>query len=250
MEHTCIIIEDNEIERDALYMHLKNSELLNVVEVFSDALQAMKYLSLNAVDIVFSDIDMPHLNGTDLLKILTKPPIFIFTTSFSEYAAESYDLDALDFIVKPVTFNRLIKSANKAISYLELKKQINSGFLESTHQFDSEYFFFKDSKGISKMHYNELIYVESMGDFSKLYTANTTHVILISLKNLENQLPSSIFFRCHRQFILNINHIHIIKTNYIGLSNDFTVPISLKNRQDLLTSLVEPNTISRVQNKP
>lgn len=246
MIYSCLIVDDNEIERDAIEMHVKKIPSLKVVAVCKDGMEAASILSNTAVDIVFSDIDMPEISGTSLLKTLKTKPLFIFITSFSQYAAESFDLDALDFIVKPATFERLLKAANKAIEYLELKKLVNIAPNEASDDLNKEddYFFFRETKGITKLNYSEVIYIESMGDFSKIYTVGEKHVILVGLKNLEKQLPA-FFSRVHKQYIINVNHISTITSHEVHLSHNYIVPISASNRQELLDRIVDKKTLSR-----
>jgi len=185
----------------------------------------------------------------DLLKSLKKQPLFIFITSFSEYAAESFNLDALDFIVKPATFERILKATNKAIEYIELRKQVNKLPVENLNiddkTDDDDYFFFRETKGITKLKYNDVIYIESMGDFSKLFTRMDKHIILVSLKNLEKQLPSKIFSRVHKQYIINVNHIVTLTNHEVHLEHNFLVPISASNRQALLEKSIDKKILSR-----
>ncbi|RDC55754.1 DNA-binding response regulator [Pedobacter chinensis] len=247
MKYTCIIVDDNEIERDALEMHLKKIPSLDIIKVCKSGIEAASVLSHTDVDLVFSDIDMPELSGMALLKSTKNKPLFIFITSHSEYAVESFDLDAIDFIVKPATFERILKSVNKAIEYLELKKQISNEPIEDADfkKNHDDYFYFRETKGISKLKYNDVIYIESMGDFSKLFTRNDKHVILVSLKNLEKQLPGEIFTRVHKQYMININHITTLTNHEVHLDFNFVVPISVANRQELLENTIDKKILSR-----
>jgi len=248
MTYSCLIVDDNEIERDAIEMHLKKIPSLNIIAVCSNGIEASQILSSNTVDIVYSDIDMPELSGMDLLKSLKKQPLFIFITSFSEYAAESFNLDALDFIVKPATFERILKATNKAIEYLELKKLVGKEKTyadNSTNDEGGDHFFFRETKGITKLKYDDVIYIESMGDFSKLFTSSDKHIILVSLKNLEKQLPSKIFSRVHKQYIINVNHITTLTNHEVHLDHNFLVPISASNRQELLEKSIDKKILSR-----
>ncbi|TCD08331.1 response regulator transcription factor [Pedobacter frigidisoli] len=248
MTYSCLIVDDNEIERDAITMHLKKIPSLNIIAVCTNGIEAAQILSTTSIDIVFSDIDMPELSGMELLKTLKNQTQFIFITSFSEYAAESFNLDAIDFIVKPATFERILKATNKAMEYIELKKRVEKLPLEDL-TFDNEikddYFFFRETKGITKLKYDDVIYIESMGDFSKLFTSNDKHVILVSLKNLEKQLPSKIFKRVHKQYIINVNHIATLTNHEVHLNHKFVVPISAANRQELLEKSIDKKILSR-----
>ena len=247
MTYNCLIVDDNEIERDAIEMHLKKIPSLNIIAVCSNGIEASQILSSTAVDIVYSDIDMPELSGMDLLKSLKKQPLFIFITSFSEYAAESFNLDALDFIVKPATFERILKATNKAFEYLELKKLLGKEAPQDNNTVTDEddHFFFRETKGITKLKYDDVIYIESMGDFSKLFTTTDKHVILVSLKNLEKQLPAKFFARVHKQYIINIHHIATLTNHEVHLDHNFIVPISATNRQELLEKSIDKKILSR-----
>lgn len=247
MRYKCLVVDDHEIERDALEMHLRKISQLEIAAVCKDGMEAASVLSQTSIDIVFSDIDMPGLSGIGLLKSIKKQPLFIFITGHGQYAAESYDVDAIDFIVKPATFERVLKAANKAIAYLELKKQVNQltevAYTSATDEDD--HFFFRETKGITKLKYDEVIYIESMGDFSKIFTKKDMHIILVSLKNLEKQLPKTYFARVHKQFIINKNHITTLTNHEVHLIHDFVVPISAANRQDLLENAIDKKILSR-----
>ena len=246
MKYNCLIVDDNEIERDAIEMHLRKIPSLNIVDICENALEAMQVLRTKKIDIVFTDIDMPELSGLELLKSTLNKPIFIFITSYTEYAVESFNLDALDFIVKPATFTRILKATNKAIEYITLKsaldrEQIQNNKLEVDND---DFFFFKETKGISKLYYSDVVYVESMGDFSKIYTEKAMHVTLVNLKNLEIQFPASSFLRVHKQYIVNLKHISTLTNHEIHLNHNFVVPVSVTVRQQLLDQINE-KTITR-----
>ena len=246
MLYKCIIVDDNEIERDAIEMHIKKIPSLEIISVCKNGIEAVEILSTTAIDIVFSDIDMPELSGIALLKSIKNHPLFVFVTSHTEYAAESYDLDAIDFIIKPATFERVLKAANKAIEYLGLKNQVRNTVIDLPQRDnEDDYFFFKETKGITKLKYSDVIYIESMGDFSKLFTKIDKHIILVSLKNLEKQLPKNSFARVHKQYIININHIATLTNHEVHLDHDFIVPISASNRQELLENSIDKKILSR-----
>lgn len=243
MAYTCLIVDDNEIERDAIEMYLRKINLFEITGVCSSGIEAANAIANQSVDIVFSDIDMPEVSGMGLLKSIKNPPVFIFITSFSEYATESYNLDALDFIVKPATYERLLKSSNKAIEYLDLKKLSAQPAIVEPPAAQDDHFFLKETKGYTRLNYRDVVYIESMGDFSKIFTATTKHITLVNLKNLEKQLPV-IFLRIHKQYIINLNQISTISTNEIHLNHEYTVPLSMANKQELMEKISD-KTLSR-----
>ena len=243
MAYTCLIVDDNEIERDAIEMHLRKINQLKIAGVCSSGIDAANLIAKESIDIVFSDIDMPELSGMGLLKSIKNPPEFIFITSFAEYAAESFNLDALDFIVKPATYERLLKSSAKAIEYLDIKKLVSQKNIADPPLPLENHFFLKETKGYTRLNYNDVIYIESMGDFSKVFTATNKHITLVNLKNLEKQLPS-IFLRVHKQYIINLNQIATVSTNEIHLNHNHIVPLSMANKQELMEKIVD-KTLSR-----
>lgn len=245
MKYNCLIIDDNEIERDLLESYLSISTNFNIIASCESSITAAKILSdgRQHIDVVFSDIDMPDLSGLDLLKNLKNPPVFVFVTSYPEYALDSINLDALDFMVKPISLERLIKASNKVITYLNLK---NSATSEQQIQTTSEnYFFIKDAKGHVKIQFNDVLYIESLGDFSKLFLVEKKeHLVLVNLKNMEQQLPQETFARVHRQFIINFNALTGINGNELILSNNIKIPLGLAYRKDII-EFVNRNTYQR-----
>ncbi|MDF3077370.1 MAG: hypothetical protein K0S09_1259 [Sphingobacteriaceae bacterium] len=255
MKYRCLVADDNLIDRDLILQHLKKIGSIEVVAICSDGHEAAIALEQHQIDIVFSDIDMPDLSGIGLRKGLRNPPVFVFITSHFEYAVESFNLDIVDFVVKPLTFERFYKAANKAIEYLELKDAVGkangSSMLKPEDEIrireanSSDYFFIKETQGITKIRYSEVLYIESLGDYSKIFSVDNMHVTLINLKNLEKQLPDALFMRIHKQFIVGLEHVVTITANEAHLSNKQIVPLSAVSRQELIDRVVNDRVLSR-----
>lgn len=256
MKYNCIVVDDNLIERDLIKMHLERLGSLNVIAECENAQQAIQTAATNRIDIIFSDVQMPDMNGFELSRSFRVAPVFVFITSFTEFAAESFNVDAIDFVVKPASFERLQKAANKAIEYLELKKCFTEHKLNRKEDQENviitktadaqDFFFIKETNGFTKLHYADVLYVESMGDFSRIYTVqNVKHVILVSLKNFENQLPSAIFKRVHKQYVVNVWQIATITLTEVILNNKIPIPISNIYRHDLMDKVVNKKLLSR-----
>lgn len=264
MKYKCIIVEDNILERDALAMKLKKIDSLVVWAALADGMEAVSLLKSEDIDIVFSDIDMPDLSGIQLLKSLKNPPVFIFISSHSEHAAESFELDVIDYIVKPARIERLIKATNKAIEYINTKRNIHAEATVSAKTTQplqptalpgidliksidaQDYFFIKEKNTHIKLNMGDVLYIESMGDFSKIITTQQkTHFVLISLKNLEKQLPEKIFMRVHKQYIVNILHVQNISVSDIKLTSNDIVPVSIAYKQSLLDNLINKKSLTR-----
>lgn len=242
IKYKCVIADDNLIELDTLEFFLKKIEKIEIVAICNSGLEVFQILTEQKVDIVFSDIDMPELNGIDLLKSVKNPPIFVFITSFADYAVESFDLDVIDFILKPLTFDRLLKATNKAFEYLEIKKMVASEVKSK-----DDYFFIKDANGLTKLNYQDVVNIESYGDFSKVYTitGGKSHLVLANLKSIENQLPNDVFIRVHRQHIININHLSGIKNGDIILTQEKVIPLSSTFKQNL-DNILNDKIITRI----
>lgn len=249
--YSCLIADDQLIERDTIEMYLKKIKNIEIVATCADGLEAADILNKRPVDIVVSDIDMPGLDGLSLLKILKKPPVFIFISSHSEFAVESFNLDVIDYIVKPASFERVFKGISKAIEYLHLKDKIpvlgKDEFINTEKdKNDEKFIFIKDIQGFTKIQIDDILYFESMGDFSKIHTStNKKYVVLVSLKNIENQLSRLIFRRVHKQYIVNLNQILTIGVSEIVLYDQQAVPISGSYKQDLLDTVVKKTLLKR-----
>lgn len=238
MIYKCLVVDDNIIDRDVVEMNLSKIDSLLIVGKCCNGLEAAAILLEKEIDIIFSDIDMPDLNGMDLLKSLKTPPVFIFISSYPEHAAESYNHDVIDFIVKPVKLSRIVKAVNKAIEYIEIKKNIaNNKQHRNIISFDNslqekttlkDHFYIKENHDYIKIANKDVLYIESMGNFSRLFTVdNKKYITLVGLKNVELQLPLEDFMRVHKQFIINLNHITSISTSGdILLKANGVIPLS------------------------
>jgi len=242
--YNCLIADDNMLERDALEMHLRKIPQLDITAVCENGLEALQAISAGHFDLVFSDIEMPELTGFGVLKSLKNAPVFVFISSHGEFAIESYNLDVIDFIVKPVTFERLLKAVNKAIEYLELKR--NNGLKETPVTENDTYFFIKESNDLVKLEFEQVAYIESMGDFSKIFTLDDKrHITLVSLKNLELQLPPEYFTRIHKQYIINHHHISAISADEVKIAGKYIVSLSQAFRQELMSKVVNKKVVTR-----
>jgi len=243
--YTCIIADDNLLHRDLLALHLSRIGRLEIRASCTNGLEAYRFLTEEPVDIVFSDVNMPELSGLQLVKSLQSAPVFVFASDYPEFAAESYELDVIDYIVKPVSFERLLKAVNKAIEYIELKKLAAEKPAMQPNAAE-DYFFIRESSEIVKLRFEDVAYIESMGNFSKIYlVSGRFHVALVILKNLENQLPASFFIRVHKQYIINHAHLSSIGAGDITLCEKYTIPLSQSYRQCVLDKLVEHKIVNR-----
>ncbi len=252
MPYNLLVADDNLIERDAVAMILKKLPQTGSITTCEDGEEALKVLQTNTIDVVFSDINMPGLSGLNVLKNLTYPPPFVFITSYPDYAIEGFNLDAIDFVLKPVTFERLKKAAEKAFEYIALKTAARNNpstglneIIAAENPTDS-HFFIRETKGITRLRYSEVLYFESMGDFSKIYkTDGQSHIILSGLKSLESQLPDTLFKRVHKQYIINMDHLQTIARGEVFLTNRTSIPVSTVYKDEITAAFIKKDPIKR-----
>ena len=232
MTYTCIIVEDEPLARSLLENYIQKVPYLNLIQSFSDPLKALEYLRDNSVDILFSDIQMPEITGITLLKILQKKPLIILTTAYSEYAIEGYELDVLDYLLKPITFERFLKSVEKALLRLnsmnvktDEKNIPEIVVVNSTADAVQPFIFVKDGTKLVKIKLSDIMYIEGLKDYVSIYTPTQKVVSLQTLKALEIQLPEKQFIRIHNSYIVALEWIEAIQREKIQIGKVF-LPIS------------------------
>ncbi len=232
MTPTCIIVEDEPLARSLLENYIQKVPYLNLIQSFSDPLKALEYLRENSVDILFSDIQMPEITGITLLKVLQKKPLIILTTAYSEYALEGYELDVLDYLLKPITFERFLKSVEKATLRLNStnaktdQKNIPEIVIGNPNADAVQPFIFvKDGTKLVKIKLCDIIYIEGLKDYVSIHTSTQKVVSLQTLKALELQLPEKQFIRIHNSYIVALEWIEAIQREKIQIGKVF-LPIS------------------------
>lgn len=233
-----IIVDDEPLALEILEAHIANVPELNLVAKCSNAIEANKALQENDVDLMFSDIQMPQLSGIEFLRSLSNPPMVIFTTAYPEYAVEGFNLEALDYLLKPISFERFFKAANKAI---EKYKAENGGDINANSDSSEDYFFVKSDKKLVKTFYRDILYIEGLKDYVIIRTETGRVITLQTMKSLEAKLPSDMFQRIHRSYILNLTKIQALEGNMVELMEKGQaklIPIG-KNYRDDLVSMVE-----------
>ncbi|OPB84683.1 LytR/AlgR family response regulator transcription factor [Elizabethkingia ursingii] len=227
----CIIIDDEPLGRDVIESFVQEIPFLSLTESFGDSTEALLYLQNNTVDIIFSDIQMPKINGMELVKSLSNPPVIIFITAHRDFALDGFDTGATDYLVKPVRFDRFLKAVNRAKDYIALKQ------IPSIQQVNTDRIFIKSEGKLIKILLNEILYVEAQGDYLKIVIDSETYTTQATLKSMEEILTLPGFFRVQRSFILNIEAIRSVNANMVELINGKTISIAL-NKKDELFSLL------------
>ncbi len=221
----CIVIDDEPMAHQVLEHYISQTPGLYHLASFRNAVEAFEYLSKHPVDLLFLDIEMPLVNGLHFLKALTNKPKTIFTTAYKQYAFESYELDAVDYLLKPFSYERFIKAVNKA------------GLNTAAETVSTSHLLIKDNQGLLHLRQQDVMYVESCKDYVKVFTAEKSYLIYQTLKGMLEQLSSSHFLQVHRSYLVNKNYVQRMVDNKLILNNQFFIPIGPLYKKALLEAL-------------
>ncbi len=230
-----LIVDDEPLALDIIESYIEKIPDLELVARCDNAIDANEILQKEHVDLLILDIQMPQMTGIELVKSLRTAPKVIFTTAYSEYAVEGFELDAVDYLLKPVAFDRFMKAVNK----------VKDGNDKSHVAADDDYFFVKADKKLIKIHFNEILYIEGLKDYVIIKKEAGRVIALQTMKSLEAKLPSNIFMRVHRSYIVNIAKIKAVVGNSLELiENGKTKDIPIgKNYKDDLIAIIESNKL-------
>lgn len=221
MKIKCIAIDDEPLALQQISSYIDQTPFLEKVALCDSALQAMEVVNDHDIELMFVDINMPDINGLDFVRSLTKKPQVIFTTAYSEYAMEGFKVDALDYILKPISYAVFLKAANKAKIWFELNQKPAESI--KTNQ---DYLFVKSEYKLIRILLSEIKYIESSNEYIQIHLINEKPVTtLIRLKVMEEQLPKEQFMRVHRSFIVNLNQVKVIERNRIIFDNKVYIPV-------------------------
>ena len=228
MRIKCIIVDDEPLSQDVLKKYVVDTPTLELLEICSDAFEANQVIASNDVQLMFLDINMPKLSGISFSKTMIKPPLIVFTTAYPEYAIEGFEVDAIDYLVKPFSYERFLKATNKAIEKInlaQLKNIVSDSFI-----------LLKSDKKVFKVNYDDINYLQSFGDYIKVFTIDKCLVVHDTFKNMLEQLPVTYFQRIHKSYIVPLNKIKYIDGNQIKIADEL-LPIGLNFKEELLKRL-------------
>ncbi len=242
MNISCLIVEDEPLARNLLEQYIKKVPSLRLVQSCASPMVAVEILREQAVDLLFSDIQMPEITGITLLKILPKKPLVIFTTAYSEYALEGYELDVVDYLLKPITFERFLKAVEKAAQRLAVPPNPPESVAESKTETEKPNFIFvKDGTKLVKVKLGDILYIEGLKDYVMIYTRQQKIVTLQRMKNLEAELPAHQFVRIHNSYIVALEGIDAIDKDKVQIGKTF-LPISDSYRKSF-KEFIEQNNL-------
>ena len=214
MKIKCIIIDDEKLAIAVIENHLKNFDHIETVASFDNPLKAYPILEQETIDVIFLDINMPQMTGFSFIENLSKKPLIVITTAYREYAVKSFELNVLDYLVKPIPFNRFLKTVNKIYQQVYLNSK--SGDITLQHE---PHIFLKVNKKLIKINLNDILFIESLKDYIKVITTIGDYVAHKSLTAITEELPQSNFIRVHRSYTISINKIVALEGNTIEISN-------------------------------
>lgn len=218
MNISCLIIDDEPSSQNVLKSFINKIDYLDLLHVCNNAIEALAYLKNNTVDLLFLDINMPQLSGVSFYKSLQNPPKVIFTTAYSEYALDGFNLDATDYLLKPFSFERFVKAVSK---------------LKKLNDHPTENIIVKADKKLHQIKIDDIYFVESLGDYIKVHLENTTLVTYKTLTKMYSELPKSSFIQVHKSFIINKKKINYIEGNLV-IINSNKIPLGVKYKKAFL----------------
>ena len=233
MKYTCLIIDDEPIAIRVVRNHLQNFSNIEILGECANAIEALGFLATNPVDLIFLDIQMPQLTGIELIRSLNHPPAIIFTTAYREFAVEAFDLDVVDYLLKPFSLARFAKAMGK---FFQQMNERNVGTSPQESMAVPEYIFLKADKKIYKIELDDLVYMESLGDYVNVYTRSDKITTKERISVLETKLPPNQFLRIHRSYIVSIRKIDAILSGCIEIASK-KIPIGRNYKEQVGTFL-------------
>ena len=223
------MVEDEPLAQNVLKKYIGDHPSLELVTICNDALEAQGILMQQTVHLLFLDINLPKLSGINFIKTLVHSPLIIFTTAYPEFAVEGFELNAVDYLLKPFSFERFLKAVNKAIEKLNIANQNSDGN-------NTSFIFLKADKKIHKVELENIHYVEAIGDYMKVVTDSGPLIINETMKKLQERLPERSFMRVHKSFIISRKRIRYIEGNYVQIEGK-SIPIGATYRNEVLASI-------------
>ena len=228
----CLAIDDEMLALDLLEDNIKKVPFLLLVKACRSAMEAMEVLRNEPIDLLFLDIQMPDVSGIQLIRSLHHKPMVIFTTAFSKYATEGFDLDVIDYLLKPYPFERFLKAVNKVHEYLDLRERASNQGNAKEIVASPNFLFVKADYKLYKINLKDILYIEGLKDYVKIYASEKPIVTQMSMKGLEEKLPPQDFIRVHRSFIVAFNKIDFVQKHMLTIGKK-EIPISEHYRDQL-----------------
>lgn len=235
----CLIVDDEDVAIDGVINYMENLDYLHLACRCCSAMEAIKILKEQEIDLMFLDINMPHLSGLELLESIEKPPLTILTTAYSEYALDGFRLHVVDYLLKPYTFQRFVQATQKALDLYKSRLVLQKNEVNKT-----EDMYIRQGDSFQRIDWDDILFVEAMQNYLKLYLKEKTFVIHQTMVSLEDILPKDQFYRVHNSYLVNTNFIESISGGRLFVDNH-EIPISKHRRESFLNSIVYKNLMSK-----
>lgn len=231
----CLIIDDEPLAIELLEDFVSKTPFLELISSCSNAIEATSILKKNKIDLIFTDIEMPDFSGIEFVKSLDIKPLFIFTTAYSHYAIEGFNLNAVDYLVKPIPFHRFLKAVNRAQDLYLLKKEDNSPSIKALSS--PNFIFVKSDYENIKLNFGDIKYFEGLKDYIKIFSTSHKPILTLSnFKKIEEKLPEDLFIRVHRSYIVSLKYINSVQRNRI-LIDGVRIPIGQNYKDEFLKKI-------------
>ena len=229
----CIIVDDEPIAREILENHLQKIDTIKIIASCKNAIEAFNIINSNKIDLIFLDINMPEISGLSFVRSINKNIKIIFTTAYREYAVDGFDLKAVDYLLKPISFERLLQAVNK---YLNENITVKTDDKDELAHDKSDFIFVRSDRKMIKINFSEVNYIESLGDYLKIHILDKTIVTRETITSIEAKLPKNGFLRIHRSFIASISKIESFTNEFVEI-NKKAIPISRSYKKEVLSRL-------------
>ncbi len=230
----CIVTDDEPFARKGLQGYIQQIDFLELKGVCENALELNSLLKQETVDLLFLDIEMPYMTGIEFLRNLSTPPRVIFTTAYEKYALQGFELEVLDYLLKPISFERFLRAANKAYDY----------FRQQQPGASNDYIFVKADSRLEKIHFADILFAEALENYVAIYTREKKIIIHLTLKMLQEKLPAGAFVQPHKSYIVSIDKINSIEGNILHVAT-YQVPISKYQKEELMEKIVNSKLLKR-----
>jgi len=237
---SCIIVDDEPLARKGIELLVKELDWLEIKGQFQNAIKADAYLNQQMVDIIFLDIEMPGINGIEYIKSLQSNPLIILTTACPQFAIEAFELDVVDYLLKPIRFERFFKAVNKAREIKTLQQEGNSHI----ENISLDHFYIKSDRKYVKLYFKDVLYIKGMKDYVMLYTTTEKYMTALNIKTIFSHLPKDIFARVSKSYLINVNCIHSIDVDSIFI-NEEEIPLGNSYKEEFLKQHVKGKLFKR-----
>ncbi|HEX6182247.1 MAG TPA: LytTR family DNA-binding domain-containing protein [Chitinophagaceae bacterium] len=236
MKLRCVVTDDEPMARKGLQGYIEKIDFLELVAVCENALELNSLLKQQPVDLLFLDIEMPYMTGIEFMKNLPSPPKVIFTTAYDKYAIQGFELEVLDYLLKPISFERFMKAANKAYDQIKMNKAAAGA--------EADHLFVKADNKLEKIRFDEILFIEALENYIGIYTAGKKIVTHSTMKALQEKLPSQRFIQPHKSYIVAIDKINSIEGNVLHIQQ-YQVPISKYLKEEIMEKIVNNSLLKK-----